>query len=78
MLAQFPLAVGQLKFIKAEQLAIITAERVKIFRWKNMVCHHGLPHTIITDNGTQLASAIFLDFCKELEITLKFSSVEHP
>jgi ribonuclease HI len=85
----FPLAPGQLKFlivgvdyftkwIEAEAVAKITAERVKKFYWKKIICRFGLPKFIVSDNGTQFASSTVVDFCKHLGIQTKFASVIHP
>jgi transposase InsO family protein len=85
----FPLAPGQLKFlivgvdyftkwIEAEAVAKITAERVKKFYWKKIICRFGLPKCIVLDNGTQFASATVVDFYKHLGIQAQFVSVIHP
>jgi hypothetical protein len=85
----FPLAPGQLKFllvvvdyyakwIEAEVVAKITAERVRRFYWKKIICRFGLPREIVSDNGTQFASITIVDFCKNLDIQTKFISVIHP
>jgi len=41
------------KWLEAEPLASITANKVQSFVWKNIVCKFGLPNTIILDNGRQ-------------------------
>ena len=41
--------------------------------WKN----HGLPHSIIFDQGPQFASQVMKDLCKHLRITPKLSTVHH-
>ncbi|RDX61683.1 gag-pol, partial [Mucuna pruriens] len=85
----FPMAPGQVKFlmvvvdyftkwIKAEPMATITAERVKHFIWKKIVCRFGLPTKIVSGNGTQFASSITAKFCQDLHIRQSFTSVEHP
>jgi len=85
----FPLAPGQLKFlivgvdyytkwIEAEAVANITAESVRRFYWKKIICHFGLPKEIVSDNGTQFASQTVVDFYKHLRIQTKFVSVIHP
>jgi transposase InsO family protein len=66
------------KWIEAEAVAKITAERVKKFYWKKIICHFGLPKCIVSDNGTQFASATVVDFCKHLGIQAQFVSVIHP
>ncbi|RDX84659.1 Pol polyprotein, partial [Mucuna pruriens] len=85
----FPMAPSQVKFlmvvvdyftkwIEAEPMATITAERVKRFIWKKIVCRFSLPAEIVSDNGTQFASSITTKFCQDLHIKQSFTSVEHP
>jgi transposase InsO family protein len=45
---------------------------------KSIVFRFGVPHSIITDNGTNFTSKEFKDYCKGLGIKLKFASVAHP
>ncbi|XP_045796465.1 uncharacterized protein LOC123890806 [Trifolium pratense] len=89
ILGPFPEAAGQVKFlvvavdyftkwIEAEPVATITAERIRKFYWKKIICRFGLPAVLVTDNGTQFASSRVADFCKEWGIKLSFTSVEHP
>ncbi|RDX88927.1 Retrovirus-related Pol polyprotein from transposon 17.6, partial [Mucuna pruriens] len=89
ILGPFPMAPGQVKFlmvavdyftkwIEVEPMATITAERVKRFIWKKIVCRFGLPAEIVSDNGTQFASSITTKFCQDLHIRQSFTSVEHP
>jgi hypothetical protein len=85
----FPLAPEQLMFlivgvdyftqwIEAEAVAKITAETVKKFYWKKIICRFGLPKCIVSDNGTQFASSAVVDFCKHRGIQKKFASGIHP
>jgi transposase InsO family protein len=37
-----------------------------------------VPHSIITDNGTNFTSKEFENYCKSMGIKLKFASVAHP
>ena len=39
---------------------------------------HGLPRQIISDRGTQFASALFKEFCKKLGIRASMSTAYHP
>lgn len=48
------------------------------FYWKNVIYKFGLPKVIITDTGTQFASAPVVNFCKDLGIQNMFTLVEHP
>ncbi|RDY07185.1 Gypsy retrotransposon integrase-like protein 1, partial [Mucuna pruriens] len=70
ILGPFPLAPGQVKilivavdyftkWIEAEPIAVISAEKVKKFLWKKF----DLPATIVSDNGTQFASKTTAEFC---------------
>jgi hypothetical protein len=72
----FPLALGQLKFlivgvdyftkwIEAEAVAKITAERVRRFYWKKIIC-------------TQFETSTVVELCRNLVIQTKFVSVIHP
>ena len=38
------------KWIEAEAYYKITSDTVTIFIWKNVICRHGLPYEIVTDN----------------------------
>ncbi|KAK1682179.1 hypothetical protein QYE76_043027 [Lolium multiflorum] len=46
--------------------------------FNGITCRFGLPHSIITDNGSNFASDEFHKFCEGLSIKLNFSSVSHP
>jgi transposase InsO family protein len=45
---------------------------------KSIVFCFGVPHSIITDNGTNFTSKEFKNYCESLGIKLKFASVAHP
>jgi hypothetical protein len=45
---------------------------------KSIVFRFGVPHSIITDNGTNFTSKEFKNYCESLGIKLKFASVAHP
>nr|KYP59710.1 Retrovirus-related Pol polyprotein from transposon 17.6 [Cajanus cajan] len=64
ILGPFTIAVRQLKFlivavdyfskwIEAEPVATISAEKVRAFLWRNIVCRYGVPQVLVYDNGTQ-------------------------
>lgn len=50
----------------------------KNFIWKNVICRHGLPYEIITDNGSQFISKTFRDFCNKWKIKIKTASPWYP
>ncbi|XP_013594447.1 PREDICTED: uncharacterized protein LOC106302494 [Brassica oleracea var. oleracea] len=51
------------KWVEAEAYASITDKEVQKFVWKNIICRHGFPYEIITDNGSQFISHNFKEFC---------------
>ena len=52
--------------------------KIKEFVYKNIVCRYGVPHTIISDNGTQFDCDEFKEFCDDLQIKKVFLSVARP
>lgn len=66
------------KWVEAEPLTEITEARTTGFIWKNIVCRFGIPHSLVSDNGTQFDSAGLRKLCSELGIRKHFSSVAHP
>jgi len=63
------------KWIEAEPVAQITANKVQHFVWKNNVWRFGIPRHLVSDNGTQFASQ---QLCLKLRIKQIFALVEHP
>ncbi|KAL5579076.1 hypothetical protein UlMin_011518 [Ulmus minor] len=45
---------------------------------RNITCHFGIPHSLVSDNGTQFDSAGLKKLCSNLGIYKHFSSVAHP
>jgi hypothetical protein len=66
------------KWVEVEPISSISAEQVKKFYWRRIICRFGLPKYIVSDNGTQFASEKVVNFCKEKGIQNTFISVEHP
>ena len=52
--------------------------KIKEFIYKNIVCQYGVPHTIVSDNGTQFNYNKFKEFCDDLQIKKAFLSVARP
>ena len=63
------------KYVEVEALASITPMKIKEFVYKNIVCRHGVKHTIISYNGKQFDYNEFKEFCDKLQIKKSFSSV---
>ncbi|KAL0445196.1 UNVERIFIED_CONTAM: hypothetical protein Slati_2242300 [Sesamum latifolium] len=66
------------KWVEAEPLARITEGEVMKFIWKNIVCHFGVPREIVTDNGRQFQGRRIQEWCQELHIKQRFTTVAHP
>ena len=63
------------KWVEAEALASIMPVKIKEFEYKNIVCHYGVSHTIVSDNGKQFDCNEFREFCDNLQLKKVFSSV---
>jgi transposase InsO family protein len=68
------------KFTKCVEAAPVTTQdsTVAINFIKSIVFCFGVPHSIITDNGTNFTSKEFKSYCKSMGIKLKFASMAHP
>nr|AAM08857.1 Putative retroelement [Oryza sativa Japonica Group]AAM74409.1 Putative retroelement [Oryza sativa Japonica Group]AAP52809.1 retrotransposon protein, putative, Ty3-gypsy subclass [Oryza sativa Japonica Group] len=65
------------KWIEATPTGEIKANNAIKFI-KGIFCRYGLPHRIITDNGSQFICADFQDYCIRLGVKICFASVSHP
>ena len=79
LLGPFPQGPGQVKYlivgvdyftkwIEAEPLATITAQKSRKFLYKHIVTRFGVPYSITTDNGTQFTDTSFQNLVAELKI----------
>jgi transposase InsO family protein len=68
------------KFTKWVEAAPVTTQdsTAAINFIKSIVFCFGVPHSIITDNGTNFTSKEFKSYCESMGIKLKFASVAHP
>jgi transposase InsO family protein len=68
------------KFSKWVEAAPVTTQdsTAAINFIKSIVFCFGVPHSIITDNGTNFTSKEFKNYYESLGIKLKFTSVAHP
>jgi transposase InsO family protein len=68
------------KFTKWVEAAPITTQysTAAINFIKSIVFHFGVPHSIITDTGTNFTSKEFKSYCENMGIKLKFAFVAHP
>ena len=85
----FPKAVGNKKYlivdtnyftkwVEAEPLANIRDVDAKRFVWKNIVTRFGVPYVLISNNGLQFDSKMFRNYCSELGITNRYSTLAYP
>ena len=65
------------KWVKAKPLATIFSQKVQEFVWESIICHFGIPHEIVSENGTQFDSNEFRAFCDDFWSKKSFSSVDH-
>ncbi|XP_010513419.1 PREDICTED: uncharacterized protein LOC104789418 [Camelina sativa] len=66
------------KWVEAEYFTRIQSLDVTNFIWKNIICRHGLPYEIVTDNGTQFTSMITRRFLMKWQIRLSTSTPRYP
>jgi transposase-like protein len=68
------------KFTKWVKAALVTTQdsTVAINFIKSIIFCFGVPHSIITDNGTNFTSKELKNYCESMGIKLKFASVAHP
>lgn len=63
---------------RGEEMEKITAERLKHFYWKRIICQYDLPNAIFSENETQFTSTVVTDLCMNLGMHAKFVFVVHP
>ena len=66
----------EVEFIPTTKM-VTTLETAKLYLF-NMWKNHGLPWSIVSDQGPQFASQVMKDLCKCLGITPKLSTMHHP
>ena len=65
------------KWIEAIPITNVTATTTVNFI-RSIIYRFGVPHNIITDNGTNFTAEKLRDFCKGQGIKLNYASVAHP
>jgi hypothetical protein len=68
------------KFTKwIEATPVTTQDSIAAINFiKSIVFHFGVPHSIITDNGTNFTSKELKNYCESMSIKLNFAFVAHP
>ena len=65
------------KWVEVKPVGWITKENTIKFLW-SIVLHFGVPHQILSDDGTQFTNKKFENFCERHAIKHYRSSVYHP
>ena len=65
------------KWVKAETVSKHD-EATAVRFIKKVIFRFGFPHSIITNNGTNLSKGVMKDFCQHEHIRLDVSLVAHP
>lgn len=66
------------KWVVTRALPSITAEKTADFILEDLVCQHGVPGQIITDQGPQFSSFIYKSLLKSLQIDQTRTTAYHP
>jgi hypothetical protein len=65
------------KWIEAKPIEKLDgSSTIKFFN--EIITRYGVPHSIITDNGTNFAKGVFADYCGQKGIWLDLALVVHP
>jgi hypothetical protein len=65
------------KWIEAKPIKKLDgSSTIKFFN--EIITIYGVPHSIITDNGTNFAKGVFAEYCGQKGIRLDLASVAHP
>jgi hypothetical protein len=66
------------KWVEAKTVTNISSATIQKFFWQNIICRYGVPQQIIIDNAKYFNSAMFKDFCHQVETKVAFTFVYHP
>lgn len=66
------------KWVETKSLATITKAKTSGFIWRSIVCHFGIPYTLIKNNGRQFDNEKYQKMCSKLGIKWYFSTLVHP
>ena len=68
------------KFTKWVEAMPVTNQKGKtaVKSFESIVYRFGVPHSIITDNGSNFISKEFQELCENLGINVSYASVAHP
>ncbi|XP_015075546.1 uncharacterized protein K02A2.6-like [Solanum pennellii] len=62
------------KWVEAVSYKVVTKKVMADFVCNNLICHFGVPKSIITDNGENLDSHLMKEICEQFKITHRNST----
>ncbi|KAM1380243.1 hypothetical protein ACFX2I_021996 [Malus domestica] len=62
------------KWVEAEPITTTTQMDIKRFIWKNIICRFGIPHFIVTNNGSQFVGKVLAKFFEKYGIKQHMST----
>jgi hypothetical protein len=65
------------KWIEAKPIKKLDGSSTSKF-FNEIITRYGVPHSIITDNGTNFTKGVFAEYCGQKGIQLDLASVAHP
>ena len=66
------------KWVEAKAMREATGEKVAEYLYKEIICRHGCPKTIISDRGTHFNNKVVQNLCDKFQIHQQLSSSYHP
>ena len=66
------------KWPEAKAMREATGEKVVEYLYKEIICRHGCPRVILSDNGSHFKNQLVEGLCKKFEIKHKRSAPYHP
>src|ERR1044071_682002 len=66
------------KWPEAKAMKNATAKDTVDFIYQEIICRHGCPKIILTDQGMHFKNKLMEELCKKFEIKHKLSSPYHP
>ncbi|KAG2227135.1 hypothetical protein INT45_003865 [Circinella minor] len=66
------------KTVEAKALRYANSTEISIFLYEDVICRHGCPSVIITDNGLPFANKLVEEVCKQFSIEWRRGSFYHP
>ncbi|XP_027772353.1 uncharacterized protein LOC114076852 [Solanum pennellii] len=66
------------KWVEVASYKAVTKKVVTDFFHNNLICHFGVPESLITDNGANLNSHLMKEICEKFKITHRNSTAYRP